>query len=79
VRGLDRLLGSPASAALVAAHKGVIRAIVEKLTGEPLADRERPALGDVVMLTRQPRGGWKLGVHSSNPPGVESPAAALAS
>ena len=78
VRGLDRLLGSPASAALVVAHKGVIRTIVEKLTGERVADRERPALGDVLILTRQPSGRWTLGMHSSNPPGVENPATALA-
>ena len=77
-RGLERLLGSPATSALVVSHKGVIRAIVEKLTGQTLPDRAQPALGQVLILTRQPNGGWMLGMHSSNPPGVENPAAALA-
>ena len=77
-RGLERLLASPASGALVVAHKGVVRAIVEMLTGEALADRAQPHLADVLFATRR-AGRWALGVRSSNPPGVENPAAALAS
>jgi broad specificity phosphatase PhoE len=77
-RGLERLLGSPATSALVVSHKGVIRVIVEKLTGQALPDRAQPALGQVLILTRQPSGGWMLGMHSSNPPGVENPTTALA-
>jgi len=77
-RGLDRLLGAPARGALVVAHKGVVRAIVAKLTGAALADRERPELGAVLSATRRPDGRWTLGVRSSNPPGVADPAAALA-
>ena len=78
-RGLGRLLGAPARGALVVAHKGVVRAIVAKLTGEALADRERPELGAVIFATRRPDGRWMLGVRSSNPPGVADPTTALAS
>jgi broad specificity phosphatase PhoE len=74
VRGLDRVLGSDASAALVVAHKGVIRTLVEKLTGEPLPERERPALGEATLLTALPGRSWVYGVRTSNPPGVPSPA-----
>jgi broad specificity phosphatase PhoE len=79
MRGLEGLLGAPGTGALVVAHKGVVRAIVEKLTGEALADRAQPQLGDVVFVTRRPDGRWMLGVRSSNPPGVVNPATALAS
>jgi broad specificity phosphatase PhoE len=70
---LERLLAEPATSALLVVHKGVIRTIVEKLTGEPLADRDRPALGEVILLGRGPDGRWRHGGRSSNPPGVETP------
>jgi len=70
-RGLERLLASPARGALVVAHKGVIRAIVEELTGAPL-DRERPDLGELLGVSRQPDGSWFLGRHSSNPPALSA-------
>jgi broad specificity phosphatase PhoE len=71
-RGLDRLLAADARDALVVVHKGVIRAIVEALTGETLP-REEPAVGDSEVLTRRPDGRWTRGQRSSNPSGVESP------
>jgi broad specificity phosphatase PhoE len=70
-RGLERLLASPVRGALVVAHKGVIRTIVEELTGAPL-DRERPALAEIVGVSRQPDGSWFLGRHSSNPPALSA-------
>ena len=70
-RGLERLLASPARGALVVAHKDVIRTIVEELTGAPL-DRERPALAEIVGVSRQPDGSWFLGRHSSNPPALSA-------
>lgn len=75
LRGLARLLSSEGRAGLVVAHKGVIRTIVEALTGEPLA-RELPGLGDVIEVVAQPDGRWTLGRRSSNPPGLELPSAA---
>jgi broad specificity phosphatase PhoE len=74
-RGLERLLASGASSALVVAHKGVVRAVVEKLTGLAL-ERARPRLGEVVVLTRQPDGSWIPGRRSSNPPALEADARA---
>jgi broad specificity phosphatase PhoE len=72
-RGLARLLESPATSALLVVHKGVIRHLVEKLTGAGLEDRDRPALGEVLILTRV-GDHWELGGRSSNPPGVDTPA-----
>ena len=69
-RGLDRLLGEDVLDALLVLHKGVIRVIVETLTGENLGPDE-PALGTSIVLTRRPDGRWQRGQRSSNPPGVE--------
>jgi broad specificity phosphatase PhoE len=66
--GLANLFGAPANSALVVAHKGVHRSIVEFLT-ETTLDRELPILGGVIELTRD-GDRWFLGRHSSNPPGV---------
>jgi broad specificity phosphatase PhoE len=56
-RGLERLMSADARSALLVLHKGVIRLIVEELTGEalPLGD---PPLGGIVTLTRSPGGSW---------------------
>jgi broad specificity phosphatase PhoE len=66
VRGLERLTSAGVSSALLVLHKGVIRVIVQQLTGEalPLGD---PPLGGVVTLTRNAEGGWFRGQRSSNP------------
>lgn len=73
-RGLDRLLASQTRCALLVIHKGVIRVIVEQLTGRALPAGE-PPLGGLVTLTRSAEGGWFLGQHSSNPPGLDQQAA----
>ena len=65
-RGLERLLASDARSVLVVAHKGVIRAITAKLTGEA-PGRDEPALGGSIELTRDADGSWFRGRHSSNP------------
>jgi broad specificity phosphatase PhoE len=67
--GLDAVLASGLSSALVVAHKGVIRTIAEKLTGEAL-DREAPPLGGVLVLTRDGDGSWFAGQRGSNPPAL---------
>ena len=69
-RGLERLLASHARGALVVVHKGVIRTVVERLTGVAV-DRGQPALGEIVGVSRAVDGSWFLGRHSSNPPGLE--------
>ena len=68
-RGLDRVLATTAMGALLVVHKGVIRTIVEKLTGE-LPEREHPRLGEAIVVTRAHDGRWLLGGHSSNPASV---------
>jgi broad specificity phosphatase PhoE len=66
---VERLVASPARAALVVIHKGVIRAIVEQLAGEKIAPGE-PALGERIVLTRLPDGRWFTGSTSSDPPAL---------
>ena len=68
-RGLERLLGGGGRSALVVAHKGVIRAIEEKLTGEE-SDRDQPELGGTVVLTRDGNGKWFRGQRGSDPPAL---------
>jgi broad specificity phosphatase PhoE len=50
-------------------HKGVIREIARRLTGEAMP-RSEPELGEIVTLTRIADGPWLRGVHSSDPPGL---------
>jgi broad specificity phosphatase PhoE len=70
-RGLDRVLHTRAViGALLVIHKGVIRTIVDTLTGSALPDRDAPAFGEIVILSRSDAGAWKRGAHSSNPPNI---------
>ncbi|HVP28749.1 MAG TPA: histidine phosphatase family protein [Myxococcota bacterium] len=75
LRALGRLLGAQAHTAVVVAHKGVIRTVVEALTGQKL-ERDEPTLGGVVQLVAQPDGAWRLGVRSSDPPALAAAEAA---
>jgi len=72
--GLERLLGSGAGTALVVVHKGVVRAIAEKLLGAPLEEGQ-PELGATVELYRD-GDAWKPGRPGSNPSGLD-PAVSL--
>lgn len=72
LRGLERIVASGAGGALVVAHRGVIREIVLALTGARPAP-EVPALGEVVVLTREGEG-WITGMRSSNPPNIPTAA-----
>ena len=60
-RGLDRVLATNAIGALLVVHKGVIRAIVESLTGQ-LPEREHPGLGEAIVLTRGTTGAGRSAV-----------------
>jgi broad specificity phosphatase PhoE len=71
-RGLERLIDSGARGALLVVHKGVIRTLVEKLTGDSV-ERGQPALGEIVGVSRAADGTWFPGRHSSNPPGLDEP------
>lgn len=59
IAGLTGLLALPVSSMLVVAHKGIVRTIVERLTGAPLAP-ELPELGGLYELTRTEEPIWKL-------------------
>jgi probable phosphoglycerate mutase len=69
-RGLDRLLASDSRGALLVVHKGVIRVLLEELTGETI-ERGRPELGEIIGITRSSGGAWSIGRRSSDPPGLE--------
>lgn len=72
-RGLERLRASGATGALVVAHKGVIREIA-RLLGCEIAERDRPELGEAIVLTRSADGCWRTGSRSSNPEGIPTAA-----
>ena len=59
-RGLDRLRTSGASSALVVVHKGVVRTLLELISGEILASHE-PELGGVIHVARDTGGLWRKG------------------
>ena len=67
-QGLDALLASGATSALVVSHKGVIRTIGERLLETPLS--EGPELGGIVSVSRGADGRWHEGRRGSNPPGL---------
>ena len=56
--GLERLLALEAESVLVVAHKGVIRTLVERLTGQRPAQGE-PELGGVFFLACASSGAWR--------------------
>lgn len=56
-RGLTRLRASGICSALVVAHKGVVRTLLELVSGETLAAAE-PELGGVVRVARDAHGRW---------------------
>jgi len=72
--GLDAALVTGASNALFVIHKGVIRVIVEKLTGAAPALGE-PPLGGSIGLSKVDDGSWIVGRRGSNPPALDEQAA----
>lgn len=72
--GLRGLAAGGANSVLLVTHRGVIRAIVELLTGEKPGPDE-PALGNKIELTANPDGSWFRGRRSSNPDPLEEDAA----
>lgn len=64
-RGLDRVRASGAESILVAVHKGVVRTLLEEVTGYTLAP-DQPALGGVVQASREPDGTWYTGRRGSD-------------
>jgi probable phosphoglycerate mutase len=62
----DQIAASGAKGALLVCHKGVIRAIAERLLGQPLPDDE-PQLAGAVGLSRGASDAWVLGRRGSEP------------
>ncbi len=65
VMGIESLKASGASSVLLVCHKGVIRALGETLTGQPLADAVD--LAGITSVSRGPDGRWFEGRKSSDP------------
>ena len=64
-RGLDRLRATGVESALVAVHKGVVRTLLELVSGHTLAPDE-PALGGVIEASRDAQGRWFTGRRGSD-------------
>ncbi len=64
-RGLARLRASGVESALVAVHKGVVRTLLELVSGHTLAPGE-PELGGVVEASRDANGRWYTGRRGSD-------------
>ena len=64
--GLERIRASGVESVLVAVHKGVVRALLELITGHTLSPGE-PALGGVVQASRRSDGTWYTGRAGSDP------------
>lgn len=71
-RGLERLRGSGVESALVVAHKGVVRTLLELVTGFTLEPPE-PELGGIVHASRNAGGEWYTGRIGSDASCSESP------
>jgi broad specificity phosphatase PhoE len=65
-RGLERVLAAPVSSAVIVAHKGIVRTVVEALTREAL-EQPHPELGEVLQLSQVTGDRYVLGPRSSNP------------
>lgn len=70
--GLSRLRESGVGSALVVAHKGVVRTLLELVSGQTLAP-ESPELGGVIHVYRDPGGVWHTGRRASDPAYAEAP------
>lgn len=71
-RGLSRLRASGAQSALVVAHKGVVRTLLELVTNQTL-EGEMPVLGGVIHASRNSSGSWSTGRIGSDASCGEAP------
>jgi broad specificity phosphatase PhoE len=70
--GLSRLRASGVRSALVVAHKGVVRTLLEMVVRQSLAP-EIPELGGVIHVYRDPGGIWRTGRRGSDDSCGEAP------
>ncbi len=59
VEGLERVMALPVRSVLLVAHKGIVRTVAERLSGETLGS-EHPELGAVYEVAREVPTQWKL-------------------
>jgi len=71
-RGLVRLRASGAQSALVVAHKGVVRTLLELVSGHTLGP-DHPELGGVIHVSRTASGVWTTGRAGSDASCGEEP------
>jgi broad specificity phosphatase PhoE len=71
-RGLGHLYASGTQSALVVAHKGVVRTLLELVTGQTL-EAEMPNLGGVIHASRNAAGEWSTGRLGSDTSCSEEP------
>ncbi len=71
-RGLSHLRASETRSALVVAHKGVVRTLLELVTNQTL-EAEMPALGGVIHASRDAAGDWSTGRAGSDTSCSEAP------
>jgi broad specificity phosphatase PhoE len=64
-RGLSHLRASETPSALVVVHKGVVRTLLELVTGQTL-ETEMPPLGGVIHASRNSAGIWSTGRSGSD-------------
>jgi len=64
-RGLCHLRASETPSVLVVAHKGVVRTLLELVTGQTL-EAEMPPLGGVIHASRNSTGSWSIGRSGSD-------------
>ena len=64
-RGLERLRATGVQSALIVAHKGVVRTLLELATEQTL-EAEMPPLGGVIHASRRPCGKWLTGRRASD-------------
>ena len=70
-RFLERAFDEPYASVLVVSHRSVIRTLAALLVAPLPTDRPFPS--EMVLLTRQEEGLWKLGRETSDPPPLRSP------
>lgn len=71
-RGLAHVRASRAESVLVVAHKGVVRTLLELVTGHTLA-ADMPPLGGVIHASRNASGVWSTGRKGSDSTCSEAP------
>jgi len=71
-RGLTKLRSTGVSSALVVAHKGVVRTLLELVSDQTL-EAEMPTLGGVIHVSRDASGAWSTGRVGSDSNCGEAP------